>query len=108
MERCRMMLWKAGTEFNEESFAGFKEWGEYEEKAKITEFGQLPSIVLVDGTVISNANTIFNYIGETCELMPEDPVVKARGDSFHLHTYSDVWVPNFMPIFMSNPDDRSE
>jgi len=57
-----------------------KEWPAKKEAGDICHFGQLPSLKLADGTLISQSGSITRYVAKIAKLYPEDPVAAAEAD----------------------------
>ena len=58
----------------------FTEWALLKKTGTICHFGQLPSIKLPNGPIISQSGAICRYIAKLAGLYPQDPVAAAEAD----------------------------
>jgi len=69
-EPIRMALFKAGVEFEDIRLTG-QAWMDFKTSGKL-EFGQCPGLELEDGTMMTQAIPILNFIGRKYNLVPAD------------------------------------
>ena len=58
----------------------FEDWSSLKKSGEICHFGQLPSIKLSDGTVISQSGSIVRYVAKLANVYPKDEVAAAQAD----------------------------
>ena len=79
-EPIRMAMWKAGVEYEDVRFGlGSEEWNTLKASGEL-EFGQVPMLTLDDGTKLFQTTAIINYLGQTYNLVGEDPITNYRGE----------------------------
>ena len=88
-EAIRMTLWRAGVEYKDTRVT-FAEWGGGA-KAACPEFGQMPILTLADGTVMSQASPILDYLGAVHGLKPTDAMENYKGSKAREHISGDFF-----------------
>ena len=58
----------------------FPEWMGLKKSGKICHFGQLPSLLLPSGQLISQSGSICRYVAKLANLYPQDPALAADAD----------------------------
>lgn len=58
----------------------FSKWPEIKQKGEICHFGQLPSLQLPDGRIISQSGAIVRYAASVAGLYPREPEAAAEAD----------------------------
>ena len=101
-----MCLWKAGVEYEDIRVTG-PTWTALKESGNL-EFGQVPHIVLADGTTMSQSAPALRYFGTTYGLMGKDAMSNYRGDKAVEHTMGDFFGKNMMPIMFAPEAERAE
>jgi glutathione S-transferase len=56
------------------------EWTGIKKTGKISHFGQLPSLLLPTGRLISQSGSVCRYVAKIAKMYPEDPVAAAEAD----------------------------
>ena len=73
-----MAFWKAGVEYEDKGITG-PAWAEFKASPQC-EFGQMPVLILEDGTCLSQSIPVLNYVGAKYGLRPADPMAAYKGD----------------------------
>ena len=102
-EPIRMCLWKAGVEYKD-TRVEFADWPAV--KPTIGEFGQMPILVLADGTTMSQGAPILDYLGSVHGLKPTDAMENYKGSKAREHMNGDFWSKHVGPIMYYDGDDK--
>lgn len=74
-----MMLAYSGVPHNLKLYS-FEEWGPLKASGKIAIFGQLPSLELADGKIVSQSGAIIRYVAKLAGLVPADESLTLDAD----------------------------
>ena len=95
-EAIRMALWKAGVAYEDVRVSS--EWGSLKQSGKF-EFGQMPGLELDDGHVLSQSNSILEYVGATYNMKGPNPRAVHRGHSIDEFVVSDFQFKIYLKAF---------